>query len=546
MSDGLGRSSALMASGTMVSRVLGLIRASQLAAIVGLTGLTADAFSVANTLPNNFYLLLAGGILNAILVPQIVKASGHADGGEDFVNRLLTLALILMAASTMLITATAPLWVRVFSDTQDDQSRGLAVAFAFLCLPQIFFYGLYTLLGQVLNARGHFAAYMWAPVVANVVALAGLLIFRFADLPLGAPPGQWNSGMIWLLAGSATLSIVAQGLALIVPLRRSGFRFRPRWGFRGVGLGAASKVAVWTFAAVALSQLGFVVTSQVLTRATRLAEEAGVVAAGLNSYGNAFLLFMLPHSLITVSLATALFPRMSSAAHAGDRAEVIRDLGRGLRMPAPILVPVSLAGFSFAPLVTAVFFVSSPLAQTNAVARVLIAMLLGLIPFGSLYLVNRVFYAYGDAKTPFVLQVVVTVVATSINLYAATVPVTQAGVWVGIGQTVSNLAAAGLGFALLRRRLGSLGLGVTVRTYVRLAIASLVAGTVAIGGLTLLQDHVTATWLTRVGALVTFGTIYLALTWALAHWMRVAEVAALLDPIARRIPWRRPGDGRPN
>ena len=206
MSDGLGRSSALMASGTMVSRVLGLIRASQLAAIVGLTGLTADAFSVANTLPNNFYLLLAGGILNAILVPQIVKASGHADGGEDFVNRLLTLALILMAAATMLITATAPLWVRVFSDTQDDQSRGLAVAFAFLCLPQIFFYGLYTLLGQVLNARGHFAAYMWAPVVANVVALAGLLIFRFADLPLGAPPGQWNSGMIWIPV-PATLGI---------------------------------------------------------------------------------------------------------------------------------------------------------------------------------------------------------------------------------------------------------------------------------------------------------------------------------------------------
>ncbi len=534
--DGVARSSALMASGTLVSRVLGLIRASQLAAVIGLTGLSADAFSVANTLPNNFYLLLAGGILNAVLVPQIVRSTSHADGGHDFVNRLLTLSLVLMGAATLGATALAPLWVWIFSDTQNPQARALAVAFAFICLPQIFFYGLYTLLGQVLNARGHFAAYMWAPVVANLVSLAGLLAFRFSSLPLEAAPGQWTPAMIWLLAGTATVSILAQAVSLIPPLRRAGFRFRPTWGFRGVGLGTASRVAIWTFAAVALSQAGFAVTSRVLTRATRLADDLGVVAAGKNSYDNAFLLFMLPHSLITVSLATALFTRMATAAHSGDRKAVVHDLGRGLRLPAPILVPVGLAGFAFAPLVTAVFFTTSSAAQTDAVAGVLSTMLVGVAPFGWLYLINRVYYAYEDARTPFYLQVVVTGSATAVNLFAATLPVDRTGIWVGVGQTLSNVLAAGIGFVLLRRRLGRLGLGVTVRTYVRLVVASAAAGAIAVGGLHLVSDRIEGSRLMSLAALAGFGMAYVLLTWAIAHRMRVREVEELLAPVLRRLP----------
>ena len=143
----------------------------------------------------------------------------------------------------------------------DDEALGLATAFAFICLPQVLFYGLYTLLGQVLNARGQFAAYMWAPALANVVAIAGLVVFRLA-FGNEIPVGEWTGPMIWLLAGTATLGVAAQALVLVVPLRRIGFRYRPVWGFRGVGLGSASRVALWTFAAIGVSQLGFIVTSQ--------------------------------------------------------------------------------------------------------------------------------------------------------------------------------------------------------------------------------------------------------------------------------------------
>ena len=122
-----------------------------------------------------------------------------------------------------------------------------------------------------------------------------------------------------------------------MPLRRSGFRFRPRWGFRGVGLRGASTVALWTFAALAVSQLAFIVTSQVL----------GSVSGsdpGRASYSYAFLVFMLPHSLVTVSLVTALFTRMSRAAHSDDLREVRRDVHQGLRLTAVVNIPASLGG----------------------------------------------------------------------------------------------------------------------------------------------------------------------------------------------------------
>jgi putative peptidoglycan lipid II flippase len=529
----LARSSAGMAAGTAVSRLLGFLRTALLLGIVG-TGLSGDAFDVANTLPNQFYLLLAGGVLNAVLVPQITKAATHDDGGHDFVNRLLTLALTVVAAATLVVTALAPLLVRLFSQGWDSRTITLSTAFALICLPQVFFYGLYTVLGQVLNARGQFAAYMWAPALANIVAVGGLVWFA-AIAPHQPRVGQWTGEMVWVLAGTATLGVIMQSLALVVPLRRGGFRFRPAWGFRGVGLGSASRVALWTFAALGVSQLGFVVTSKVLTRANDLMTSSGVVGAGKAAYSGAFLLFMLPHSLITLSLVTALFTRMSSAAHAGNTRAVVDDLGRGLRMPAVLLVPGTVAAVLLGTAATRLVFFRNTDPQAHAIAAVMIAMMLGLLPFGWLYLIQRVYYAYEDARTPFFLQLVVTGVATAVNVAAFFVDPTRAGVLVGVGQTVSNLAAAVVGFWLLRRRFGLLRLRGTTRLYVRLLTASLVGALVAwpvVAGIGWLE---LGRFVEALLQLVLGGTAFLAVVLGLAHLMKVEEVGQLLDPVARRL-----------
>jgi hypothetical protein len=202
------RSSAVMAAGTLVSRVLGFVRAILLTGLLGVTGaLAADTFATANTVPNNVYNLIAGGLLNAVLVPQIARAARHDDGGQAFLDRLLTVALAALALVTVLVVALAPLVPAIFDDGKwDAPTRALAVAFAFWCLPQVFFYGLYTVLGQVLNARGRFGAYMWAPVLNNIVAIGGIVamyawIGGFSRLD-PHPPSTWTTGQIALLGGT--------------------------------------------------------------------------------------------------------------------------------------------------------------------------------------------------------------------------------------------------------------------------------------------------------------------------------------------------------
>lgn len=533
-SASLARSSAVMAGGTTASRLLGFVRATMLASVIGTTGLAADAFDVANTLPNQFYLLLAGGVLNAVLVPQITKAASHDDGGDEFVNRLLTLSMGIVVGATVLVTAMAPWLVRLFSDADNPDALLLATGFAFICLPQMFFYGLYTLFGQVLNARGLFAAYMWAPALANLVAIAGLVVLRLG-YPKQPAVTDWTPTMVWILGGTATLGVVAQAVVLLIPLHRSGFRYRPVWGVRGSGLGSASRVALWTFAALAISQLGFVVTSRVLTRATGLLDRAHETGAGKAAYTNAFLLFMLPHSLVTLSVVTALFTRMSSAAHAGRGDEVVADFRRGLRMPAVLLVPGTVAALLFGPAAVHLVFAGNTEAQTQAVAHVMMAMMVGLLPFGWLYLVQRVYYAYEDARTPFYLQVVVTAVATAVNLVAFTVEPGHAGVVVGVGQTLSNLVASVVGFALLRRRFGLLRLRSVARLYARLLVAAVVAAGVSWPLVHWLDGTLPEGRAGAAAELVVGGGVFALVALGLAHLMRVDEVGQLLDPVLRRV-----------
>jgi putative peptidoglycan lipid II flippase len=531
--DSLARSTAGMAAGIVASRVLGVVRAAMQLAVVG-TSLTGDAWDVANTLPNIIYLLLAGGVLNAVLVPQITKAASYADGGREYVDRLLTIAIAGIAVVAVAFTLAAGLLVELYSTANwNADVRSLSTAFALICLPQIFFYGLYTLLGQVLNARNHFAAYMWAPALANVVAIGGMAFFLVA-YPHQAEVTSWTSPMVWVLAGSATAGVAAQALVLVVPLWRSGFRFRPRWGVRGVGLRTASTVALWTFAATGVSAAGFIITSKVLTYAGQAGKLADLVVPGKISYTNALLIFMLPHGLVTVSLVTALFTRMSRAAHAGDLGKVRADVDKGMRLTAVATVPATVGALVLGFAATATLYQGSSEASTRGIATVMMAMMLGLVPFGVLYLLQRVFYAFEDARTPFRLQIVVTVVATIANLASLLLPLRWMAVGVGAGQTVSNLAGMVVGLVLVRRRLGSLPLGAVTRTYVRIGVASLVAGTAAYVVLLGLQQILQGR-LYNLAALAAGGLVFAGVYVVAARRLHVREIDDLVLPVLERL-----------
>ncbi|GAA4351054.1 murein biosynthesis integral membrane protein MurJ [Angustibacter luteus] len=544
MSDSsLMRATTVMASGTFVSRLLGLVRVQLLTGLLGVSGaLAADGFATANTVPNQLYNLIAGGLLNAVLVPQIVQATKHSDGGQAFLDRLLTISLLGMAVVTLVATLLSPLVPLVFGPSTgpgwDASTIALVVAFAYWCLPQVFFYGVYTVLGQVLNARGRFGAYMWAPVANNVVAIAGLVVMfvwigGFNKITNPHPPSTWTAGQIAVLAGSATLGVVVQALVVMVPLRRMGFRYRPRFGFRGVGLGGAGRVAAWTFAGALMGQLGFIVTSRAVNAGGSLG------GPGQNAYGSAFLLFMLPHSLITVSLVTALFTRMSHAAHERDTRAVRRDLSVGLRLTGVASVLALVGMLAVGDELTRVLFFKNSAAETFAIAAATTAMMLGLVSFSAQYLFQRAFYAYQDARTPFLIQIpVVLVIAATSFASARELDPDRVVVGIGVGMAAGYTVGAVQSAVVLRRRLGGLDGARVLRTYVRLVCAGLPAVAVGQGVSAVVHVLLGHSVGASLVALVLGGSLVLVVYVGVLRLLRVDELDELAEPLLRRLPGR--------
>jgi putative peptidoglycan lipid II flippase len=234
----------------VVSRALGFVRAIILAQALGVVASAgADAFAVANQLPNAVYAIVAGSVLSATLVPAIVRSAVHRDGGAAYINKLVTIALVVMTASALVATVLAPVLVHLYAAAWSGDQLALATAFAYWCLPQIFFYGLYALLGEILNGRGSFGPFTWAPVANNVIGIIGLSVFIAlfgADSAGIRSVGDWSPDMVALLAGTATTGVALQALLLGLFWRRIGLSYRPDFRWRGVGLRDTGKMAGWT------------------------------------------------------------------------------------------------------------------------------------------------------------------------------------------------------------------------------------------------------------------------------------------------------------
>ncbi|WP_371151215.1 lipid II flippase MurJ [Buchananella felis] len=542
-STSLARSSTIMFSGTLVSRVLGFIRNALLVAVIGVAGAN-DAFTVANTLPNTVFNLLAGGVLNAILVPQIIRALRSKTGGEEYVNRLLTVTGAMILGLTVLSTAFAPLLVRLFAGGLDAGWFNLAVVFAYWCLPQVFFYGVFALLSQVLNAKNSFGWPMWAPAINNVVGIAGLLAFLFAfgRMDSVGDPTAWGTGPILVLAGSATLGVIVQALVLIPPLRQVGFTWKIQWGT--AGLGRASRVAMWAFAALLVGQVGYIGFSRVASSANAAAVADGMFYPSTAAYTVAFMLSILPQSLITTSIVTAMFTRMSDHAAADDSAAVNKDLELGLRTVGVFTVLCSAGLVVLAlPLVQAIAPTLS-VAEASGVAMVLAFLSLGIVGQGGWTMAQRVLFAYEDTRTMFLIQIPMAVM-TLVGAYGAYFLLSPKWWVVGgsLGDVVAMYLGTVVGLEVLRRtRLPQLNLLSHAIFHGKLLVAVAPAALVGYGVLKLIGVANSGAWLSGLvgatagqllGALWRLGVVAVVMTAvyvAILLWWRVPEISKLLSP----------------
>ncbi|MDO4919106.1 murein biosynthesis integral membrane protein MurJ [Kocuria sp.] len=549
MASSGARSSAIMASGTLVSRILGFVKTFLITVAIGSAATMADVFQLANTLPNLIYVLIAGGVFNAVLVPQIIKASKAEDEGADYISRLLTLAVIALLVITGAVLLCVGPIMRLMGPGWSEAQLAMGTTFALITFPQIFFYGLYTVVGQVLNAKGAFGAYMWAPVLNNVIAIASLLVFVQQFGPFRTHPHSlenWSTAQTFWLVGMATAGVAAQAFVLFWPLARLGLHIRPRFGWRGIGLSTAGRLGGWTLATGVIANLAFMAlyrTAAIPTGARpELAPGPGgpPPMAGTAVLDQATMLYALPHGVIGLSIATVLFNRMAAAATEGDKESLVSSLSSSLRVTGVATVFCMVALIVYAGPLGMLFSGGVPAAGA-VIGQVITVIAIGAPFMSTAFMLGRAFYAREDARTPFFVQLAVsafTVVGAVV--IARVFPPEHMVFAIAACYAVQNILATVVYHYALKRRIGDYGLSRIVASHARILAASLVSAAAGAVVLWLLGGYNTDgfPWHGQLSALLStaVGGIAMALVYAVAlKLFRVQEFTGLLAPLRARI-----------
>jgi putative peptidoglycan lipid II flippase len=472
----VARSSGVMAVGTLGSRLTGFLRTIAQSYALGVLGIAA-AYNLSNTLPNVVYNLALGGILTSVIVPLIVNAAKRDGGRSDgYDQRMFTLVTVALAGVTLLAMAASVPIVHLYAGSKISHSAPtlhLSVIFALFFIPQIFFYGISSLIGAILNSRGSFAAPMWTPIINNFVVIAVLALY-VAMAGLHRTPATITGGEVGLLGLGTTLGIVVQTIALMPALRRVGFRWHPRTDFRRAEVAEIGRMAGWMFGYIATTQVAFLVT-------TKLASDASL--SGITDYNYAWLLFQLPYAVVGISVITALLPRMS--AHAAERRYrlVRQDFSAGIRLAATIVVPCSLVLAVLGPDLAELFLAHGGThpAQARYIGLVFAVFCLGLLPYMIFQLQLRVFYALHDSKTPAIIGLVTMTVNIVANIVALdSLPSSRVVAGLGVGFGLANLLGSVISWRILSRRLHGLDGYLIGRSLVRMHAAAIPAFLVAV------------------------------------------------------------------
>jgi len=525
-----------MAVGTLLSRITGVVRDIALVAAIG-TGVFSDTYSVANSLPNIIYILIAGGAINAVFIPALVRhMKEDSDNGKVFTDRLLTLVGTMLLAIVALALSCTALIVHMYA-TNSWTSRDFHVAifFALWCIPQIIFYGIYTLESQILNARQVFKLPMFAPIANNVVVIVSAVFF-VALTHMTPTTATVTTGQLALLGAGTTLGVIVQAGILFPALRKSGYSFSPRFDFRNSGLGKLGDLAIWTIGFVFVNQVSFLIISKLTTYANVVAAQSAEVAVGFTSYQKGQLMMMLPHSIITVSIITALLPRLSDHSHSENLSAFGQELGIALRNVITYLIPCAAVLYFMGNQIGVILYGHGAASHDQGAAVGYIASMfaIGLPAFSIFYVLLRTYYAQENTKTPFMFNLGFNALHMSIGLALFyTVSDKYKVPSLALAYSIAYIVICGLTWHRVTRRLPQVPTKRLVQLLARVLVAVLLSGVLAWS----LATHLFASN-TTVDALkqITLFTVILAIGYlALAKIMRIHEVTSLVSQIVRRI-----------
>ncbi|MFL6251960.1 MAG: murein biosynthesis integral membrane protein MurJ [Actinomycetes bacterium] len=540
----LARSTALMATGTLLSRITGLLRVTVLVATLGVgESRLADVYNVANTTPNIIYELVLGGILSSIFVPVFVEVRTTRGQRQAWhvARATMTIAMAglgLLAAVTMV---AAPWIIRLYVHSGSPAERAQAIELGgqllAMFMPQIVFYGVGAVMTGLLNAHRRFGVPMFAPILNNLVVIAVGLTFHALVGQQVPQVGEVTTGQKLLLGLGTTAGVVAMTMVQWPFLRRIGFRFHFVWNWRDRAIRKMATLSAYTVGYVVTNQLGYLLVPVL----------AYGVQGGYTAYTTAFIFFQLPHGVFAVSVMTALLPPLSEYAVARDWAAFRATMARGIRLTAAVLLPAALGYLALAGPIVRLLLEHGVVteASTSLLVPVLMVFVLGLVPFSTFQLVLRAFYALQDTRTTFRVNLVSVGVNVVVDLLLFNLlPQRWKIPGLAFGHVSSYTVGSALLLYLLSRRIGGLEGSRILGAVGRMLAAGLVmvAATllVARGVAAAIDPGLGRDLVTVVAGVIVGAGTYLAV----ARLLRVEELALLLDVVRRRGTRGRPPERR--
>ena len=519
------RSNLVVATGTALSRVTGLLRVRVFGAVIGQTAL-ADAYRIGNETPNSVYELLIGGVLSATLVPLFTAYAERED--EESQNVVITVSLVALGILTAIAVVLTPLIFRLYTLAPDpsvdaDQFRQVGTLLTRIFLLQIFFYGATALATALLNSRRRFFAAAWSPILPNLIIIATMLSLPDPTGTVWTPADVLtNDRLRWTLGVGATAGIASMAIVLIPAVRAAGVHWRPRLQFRHPAVRRLVMLSGWT--------LGYVAANQVTILVVRNLADPG--SGDASAYFDAFTFFVLPHGLLAVSIATTFAPEMARSVARRDRGAFCNQASLGTRLVALLTLPAGILIFVLRRAIVGALLERgsyTPAAADNA-SRALAGFALGLVGFSLYLFVLRGFYAHQDTRTPFVINVVQNV----LNIVLAVALVGRYDILgLAAALAISYVVCSLWALQVLSYKVPGFPIGDVLRSLWRMLVAAAIAGEATwIVANRLGDSSGTGAWV-RV---VVGGLVGIAVYVGVLAALKAPELAALRS----RLPSRRP------
>ena len=422
----------VMASATGLSRLLGLARDAAIADRFGASA-AYDAFLIAFFVPHFLRQLLAEGALSTAFVPIYTERSvGHTDG-ERFAGNLLAWLLLLFPGVVAIGIGLAPFYVPFLASGFDPQKLQLTVSLTRWVLPFIALVGFAAVFMGILNAHHRFFVASLAPVWFNVGMILGVLWV--------AP--RWPGAPVYGLAAGVLLGGGGQLVFQWIGLRRLRLGIRLHLWPIHPSLREMGRRMLPAVIAMAVAQVNLLVDNKI---ASHLGD------GGISALQYAMRLFQLPIGVFAVSIATALLPRFSSSVARGEDRAFSRQLSDGLALSLLVLLPAMAGLLILGQDVIRILFEHGSFGamETIRTVRALGFYLVGLVPYGWIYVLTRGSYALGETRLPVIASACAVGVNVALDLLLVG-PMQEGGL--ALATAIAGVVNAAMLGLFLRRRI---------------------------------------------------------------------------------------------